>query len=77
VARVRHSNLLQFLGAVRLQPSLMLITEYLAGGDLHELLTKEIFLPAPLSVKYSLDIARGMCYLLNGPNAIIHGDLNP
>jgi serine/threonine protein kinase len=55
----------------------MLITEYLAGGDLHELLTKEKILPAPLAVKHSLDIARGMCYLHNGPNAIIHGDLNP
>jgi hypothetical protein len=75
LARVRHPNLVQFLGAVRQQPSLMLITEYLAGGDLHELLTKEKILPAPLAVKYSLDIARGMCYLHNGPNSIIHRDL--
>jgi serine/threonine protein kinase len=77
LARVRHPNLVQFLGAVRQQPSLMLVTEYLAGGDLHELLTKEKILPAPLAVKYSLEIARGMCYLHNGLNAIIHGDLNP
>lgn len=74
---MRHPNLVQFLGAVRLQPSLMLVTEYLAGGDLHELLTKEKILPAPLAVKYSLEIARVMCYLHNGLNAISHGDLNP
>ncbi len=74
---MRHPNLVQFLGAVRQQPSLMLITEYLARVDLHELLTKEKILSAPLAVKYSLDIAREMSYLHNGPNATIHGDLNP
>ncbi len=74
---MRHPNLVQVLGAMRQQPSLMLITEYLAGGDLHQLLTKEKILPAPFAVKYSLDIARGMSYLHNGPNVIIHGGLNP
>jgi serine/threonine protein kinase len=78
LVKLRHPNIVQFLGAVTRQPPLMLITEYLAGGDLYELLSrKKEALPAPLIVKYSLDIARGMCYLHNGPNAIIHRDLKP
>jgi tRNA A-37 threonylcarbamoyl transferase component Bud32 len=78
LVKIRHPNIVQFLGAVTQQPPLMLITEYLAGGDLHELLRKKYsVLSAPLIVKYSLDIARGMCYLHNGPNVIIHRDLKP
>jgi serine/threonine protein kinase len=78
LVKLRHPNIVQFLGAVTRQPPLMLITEYLAGGDLYELLSrKKEALPAPLIVNYSLDIARGMCYLHNGPNAIIHRDLKP
>jgi serine/threonine protein kinase len=78
LVKLRHPNIVQFLGAVTRQPPLMLITEYLAGGDLYELLwRKKEALPAPLIVKYSLDIARGMCYLHNGPNVIIHRDLKP
>jgi serine/threonine protein kinase len=79
--KVRHPNIVQFLGAVTLRPPLMLVTEYLAGGDLHAVFKsrrrKESSLPPLLAVKYSLDIARGMCYLHGGPNVIIHRDLKP
>ncbi|CAK9198672.1 unnamed protein product [Sphagnum jensenii] len=77
MVKVRHPNIVQFLGAVTRRPPLMLITEYLAGGDLHQVLKRKEALPAPRVVKYSLDIARGMAYLHSGSNVIVHRDLKP
>ncbi|CAM6010864.1 unnamed protein product [Sphagnum balticum] len=77
MVKVRHPNIVQFLGAVTQRPPLMLVTEYLSGGDLHEVLRRKEALPAALAVKFSLDIARGMCYLHGEPNVIIHRDLKP
>lgn len=74
---VRHPNIVQFLGAVTRQKPLMLVTEYLAGGDLHQLLKKKENLTPDRIVKYALDIARGMSYLHNRTNPIIHRDLKP
>lgn len=37
---LRHPNIVQFLGAVITHPPLMLVTEYLPGGDLHALIQK-------------------------------------
>ncbi|KAL2614168.1 hypothetical protein R1flu_025860 [Riccia fluitans] len=77
LVKVRHPNIVQFLGAVTKKPPLMLITEYLPGGDLHVVLKEKGPLPAATIVNYALDIARGVTYLHNGPNTIIHRDLKP
>lgn len=77
LVKVRHPNIVQFLGAVTLQKPLMLVTEFLAGGDLHQLLRTRDPLPPDRTVKYALDIARGMSYLHNRTKPIIHRDLKP
>lgn len=77
LVKVRHPNIVQFLGAVTQQQPLMLVTEYLAGGDLHELLRRSDGLTPDKIVKYGLDIARGMSYLHNRGQPIIHRDLKP
>eukprot|EP00897_Mesotaenium_endlicherianum_P001955 jgi/Mesen1/1788/ME000014S01189 len=76
--KLRHPNVVQFLGAVTAAMPLMLVTEYLPGGDLHEVIKERGGLPARVAVNYALDIARGMNYLHNHkPDAIIHRDLKP
>ena len=77
LVKVRHPNIVQFLGAVTLHKPLMLVTEFLAGGDLHKLLRTKDSLPPDRTVKYALDIARGMSYLHNRTKPIIHRDLKP
>ncbi|BBN01014.1 protein MpMAPKKK4 [Marchantia polymorpha subsp. ruderalis] len=77
LVKVRHPNIVQFLGAVTKKPPLMLITEYLPGGDLHVVLKEKGPLAPHIIVKFALDIARGVTYLHNGPNTIIHRDLKP
>ncbi|PPR95662.1 hypothetical protein GOBAR_AA25007 [Gossypium barbadense] len=77
LVKLRHPNIVQFLGAVTDKKPLMLITEYLKGGDLHQYLKEKGSLSASTAVSFALDIARGMAYLHNEPNVIIHRDLKP
>lgn len=76
LVKLRHPNIVQFLGAVVTQSPLMLVTEYLPGGDLHALIQKGP-VPADLAVTFALDMAQGMAYLHGGPSVIVHRDLKP
>ncbi|WOK91431.1 hypothetical protein Cni_G00122 [Canna indica] len=75
--KIRHPNVVQFLGAVTQSSPMMIVTEYLPKGDLRAYLNKK--LPSRrMAVKFALDIARGMNYLHeHKPEAIIHRDLEP
>ncbi|CAL0331235.1 unnamed protein product [Lupinus luteus] len=77
LVKLRHPNIVQFLGAVTDRKPLMLITEYLRGGDLHQYLKEKGSLNPATAINFSMDIARGMAYLHNEPNVIIHRDLKP
>ncbi|KAL7163829.1 hypothetical protein ACSBR2_039865 [Camellia fascicularis] len=77
LVKLRHPNIVQFLGAVTERKPLMLITEYLRGGDLHQYLKEKGALSPSTAINFALDIARGMAYLHNEPNVIVHRDLKP
>ncbi|KAF3617581.1 putative transmembrane emp24 domain-containing protein p24delta9-like [Capsicum annuum] len=77
LVKLRHPNIVQFLGAVTEKKPLMLITEYLRGGDLHQHLKEKGALSSSTAINFAMDIARGMTYLHNEPNVIIHRDLKP
>ncbi|GFQ02034.1 dual specificity protein kinase spla [Phtheirospermum japonicum] len=77
LVKLRHPNIVQFLGAVTERKPLMLITEYLRGGDLHQHLKEKGALNPSTAINFALDIARGMAYLHSEPNVIIHRDLKP
>lgn len=75
---LRHPNILQFLGAIVHDNEIILITEHLPKGDLSEILIRKIRLDIFTSVKYALDIARGMNYLhQHKPQYIVHNYLCP
>ncbi|GBG58900.1 hypothetical protein CBR_g24251 [Chara braunii] len=76
--KLRHPNIVQFLGAVTQSLPLMLVTEYLPKGDLHDIIRRRGAMNAGTALRYALDIARGMAYLhQNRPHAIVHRDLKP
>lgn len=76
--KIRHPNVVQFLGAVTQSSPMMIVTEYLPQGDLHAFLKRKGSLKLATVVKFALDIARGMNYLHeHKPEAIIHRDLEP
>ncbi|XP_072979126.1 serine/threonine-protein kinase VIK-like [Typha angustifolia] len=77
LVKLRHPNIVQFLGAVTERKPLMLITEFLRGGDLHQYLKEKGALNPSTAISFALDIARGMAYLHNEPNVVIHRDLKP
>jgi serine/threonine protein kinase len=76
--KIRHPNVVQFLGAVTQSSPMMIVTEYLPQGDLRAFLKIKGALPPATAVRFALDIARGMNYLHeNKPAPIIHRDLEP
>jgi serine/threonine protein kinase len=76
--KVRHPNVVQFVGAVTQNIPMMIVSEYHSKGDLAALLQKKGRLSPSRSLKFALDIARGMNYLHEvKPDPVIHCDLKP
>ncbi|KAK6920132.1 Ankyrin repeat [Dillenia turbinata] len=76
--KLRHPNIVQFLGVLRHPDRLIFLTEYCCSGSLYDILRKKGRLDPQTAVAYALDIARGMNYLhQHTPRAIIHRDLTP
>ncbi|WJX26860.1 hypothetical protein P8452_15733 [Trifolium repens] len=76
--KIRHPNVVQFLGAVTQSSPMMIVTEYLPKGDLRDFMKRKGALKPSTAVRFALDIARGVGYLHeNKPSPIIHRDLEP
>ncbi|XP_048138053.1 integrin-linked protein kinase 1 isoform X2 [Rhodamnia argentea] len=76
--KLRHPNIVQFLGAVTQSSPMMIVTEYLPKGDLRAYLRRKGALKPIIAVRFALDIARGMNYLHeHKPEAVVHRDLEP
>ncbi|KMZ58520.1 Protein kinase family protein [Zostera marina] len=76
--RMRHPNVVQFVGAVIQNQPMMIVSEYHPKGDLRSYLQKKGRLQPYKALIYALNIARGMNYLHEcKPYPIIHCDLNP
>ncbi|KAF8379510.1 hypothetical protein HHK36_028948 [Tetracentron sinense] len=76
--RLRHPNIVQFLGVLKSSDRLIFLTEYLCNGSLYDILKKKGKLDPSTVIAFALDIARGMNYLhQHKPHAIIHRDLTP
>uniref|UniRef100_A0A0D9ZQI0 non-specific serine/threonine protein kinase n=1 Tax=Oryza glumipatula TaxID=40148 RepID=A0A0D9ZQI0_9ORYZ len=76
--RVRHPNVVLFMGAVTKCPHLSIVTEYLPRGSLFRLINKASageMLDLRRRLRMALDVAKGINYLhcLNPP--IVHWDL--
>ncbi|CAH2042879.1 unnamed protein product [Thlaspi arvense] len=87
--KVRHPNVVQFVGAVTQNVPMMIVSEYHPRGDLASYLQKKGRLSPSKALKFSIDIARhryvsfhypnkGMNYLHGcKPDPIMHCDLKP
>lgn len=72
--KIRHKNVVQFLGACTKPPKLCILTEFMSRGSVYNYMHKQkgaFKLPALLRV--ALDVSKGMNYLHQ--NKIIHRDL--
>ncbi|GAA0161311.1 non-receptor serine/threonine protein kinase [Lithospermum erythrorhizon] len=76
--KVRHPNVVQFVGAVTQNTPMMIVVEYHSGGDLGAYIHKKGRLSPSKALRFALDIARGMSYLHEcKPYPIIHCNLKP
>lgn len=70
-----HSNVLRFIGVLYRDKKLHLVTEFVPGGSLKELIhDSDLTLPWEQRIRFAKDIACGMGYLHS--KNIIHRDLN-
>jgi tRNA A-37 threonylcarbamoyl transferase component Bud32 len=76
LSRVRHRNVVAFVGAVTEQPNLCVVMEYMDAGSLHQAIHKQnLVLPLPRLLQVAMDVAQGCHYLHRQKPMIIHRDL--
>uniref|UniRef100_A0A7C9E4K1 non-specific serine/threonine protein kinase n=1 Tax=Opuntia streptacantha TaxID=393608 RepID=A0A7C9E4K1_OPUST len=74
--RLRHPNVVLFMGAVTRPPNLSIVTEFLHRGSLYRLIHRpNNQLDERRRLRMALDAARGMNYLHNCSPVIVHRDL--
>lgn len=76
--RLRHPNIVLFMGAVTQPPNLSIVTEYLSRGSLYRLLHKpgvREVLDERRRLNMAFDVAKGMNYLHRRNPPIVHRDL--
>ncbi|RVW48206.1 Serine/threonine-protein kinase CTR1 [Vitis vinifera] len=76
--RLRHPNIVLFMGAVTQPPNLSIVTEYLSRGSLYRLLHKpgaREMLDERRRLSMAYDVAKGMNYLHKRNPPIVHRDL--
>ncbi|XP_042488189.1 probable serine/threonine-protein kinase SIS8 isoform X3 [Macadamia integrifolia] len=76
IKKLRHPNVVLFMGAVTRAPNLSIVTEFLPRGSLYRLIHRpNNQLDERRRLRMALDVARGMNYLHNCTPVIVHRDL--
>ncbi|KAF7805176.1 serine/threonine-protein kinase EDR1 [Senna tora] len=74
--RLRHPNIVLFMGAVTRPPNLSIISEFLPRGSLYKILHRpHCQIDEKRRIKMALDVARGMNCLHTSTPTIVHRDL--
>lgn len=71
--KVRHKNVVQFIGACTRKPNLCIVVEYMPGGSVYDYMRRAGPLKLATLLKVSVEICRGMDYLHK--RKIAHRDL--
>eukprot|EP00201_Polytomella_parva_P019299 CAMPEP_0175057736 /NCGR_PEP_ID=MMETSP0052_2-20121109/11433_1 /TAXON_ID=51329 ORGANISM="Polytomella parva, Strain SAG 63-3" /NCGR_SAMPLE_ID=MMETSP0052_2 /ASSEMBLY_ACC=CAM_ASM_000194 /LENGTH=555 /DNA_ID=CAMNT_0016322989 /DNA_START=154 /DNA_END=1821 /DNA_ORIENTATION=+ len=71
--KVRHKNVVQFIGACTRKPNLCIVFEFMSGGSVYDYIRREGQMKLSMLLKIAVDVARGMDYLHQ--RKIIHRDL--
>ncbi|XP_027368099.1 probable serine/threonine-protein kinase SIS8 isoform X2 [Abrus precatorius] len=74
--RLRHPNVVLFMGAITRSPHFSILTEFLPRGSLYRLLHRpNLRLDEKRRLRMALDVAKGMNYLHTSHPPIVHRDL--
>lgn len=75
ISKLRHPNIVLFLGACLTEPNICFISEFVSKGDLHQVLKREPNIPWQTKLKLAIEGARGMLYLHMCSPPVVHRDL--
>ncbi|XP_042038813.1 probable serine/threonine-protein kinase SIS8 [Salvia splendens] len=74
--RLRHPNIVLFMGAVLRPPNMSILMEFLPRGSLYKLLHRpNIQIDEKRRIRMAMDVAKGMNYLHTSHPIIVHRDL--
>ncbi|XP_072977683.1 serine/threonine-protein kinase EDR1 isoform X1 [Typha angustifolia] len=73
--RLRHPNVVLFMGAVTRPPNLSIVSEFLPRGSLYRILHRTCQIDEKRRIKMALDVAKGMNCLHTSVPTIVHRDL--
>jgi tRNA A-37 threonylcarbamoyl transferase component Bud32 len=74
--RLRHPNIVLFMGAVTRPPNLSIVSEYLPRGSLYKILHRpSCQIDEKRRIKMAIDVAKGMNCLHSSVPTIVHRDL--
>ncbi|KAL8144096.1 hypothetical protein V2J09_017128 [Rumex salicifolius] len=76
--RIRHPNVVLFMGAVTKSPRLSIVTEYLPRGSLYRLIHRPAageVMDQKRRLRMALDVAKGINYLHSLSPPVVHWDL--
>ena len=71
--KVRHRNVVQFIGACTERPNLCIVFEYMRGGSVYDFIRRSGPLRITAVLKIAVEVCRGMDYLHK--RKIVHRDL--
>ncbi|KAK9820247.1 hypothetical protein WJX72_007981 [[Myrmecia] bisecta] len=71
--KVRHKNVVQFIGACTRKPNLCIVFEFMSGGSVYDYMRKGAQLKITTVLKLATEVCRGMDYLHK--RKIVHRDL--
>lgn len=71
--KVRHRNVVQFIGACTQKPNLCIVFEFMSGGSVYDYIRRSGALRIATVLKIAMEVCRGMDYLHK--RKIVHRDL--
>ena len=74
--KVRHRNVVQFIGACTRQPNLCILVEYMAGGSVYDFMRRRGLFPVPKVAEIGHMVAKGALVKWLWPFAVLAGKLS-